>query len=440
MYGLTIILMRFPMSNVRSMYTDSCNFFGESTPEELVSLYGSPLYVYNENVLRARCGELRALSSLESFGVNYSAKANTNLTLLSIVREEGCVVDAMSPGELSMNKAAGFTAEQILYVCNNVSADELQNALDNELLISVDSLSQLRLLGSLSKARGLGGRVMVRFNPGIGAGHHQKVITAGKETKFGVDPARMDEVFALLNEYDLRLAGVNQHIGSLFMEAGGYLEAADFLLTLAEHLPNNALDTLECIDFGGGFGIPYKKYEGQARLDMVELGAALHALLSEWSQRTGYKGKFLVEPGRYVVAECGVLLGTVHVVKNNGENIYAGTDIGFNVLARPVMYDSHHDIEVYRKGGSPDTELVEQSVVGNICESGDILAKNRPLPRIEEGDIVGLLDAGAYGYVMASTYNQRLRPAEVLIDSSGKHRCIRRRETLEDLMSLYNPL
>ncbi len=425
------------MPNVRSTHTDSCDFFGKSTPQELVSIYGSPLYVYNENVLRARCRELRALSNLESFSVNYSAKANTNLTILSIVRDEGCVVDAMSPGELAMNKAAGFTSEQILYVCNNVSAAELQNALDDNLLISVDSLSQLKLLGSLCKQRGTRGRVMVRFNPGIGAGHHQKVITAGKETKFGVDPGRMEEVFALLHEYDLTLAGVNQHIGSLFMEAKGYLEAADFLLTLAEHLPHNALDTLEYIDFGGGFGIPYKKYEGQLRLDMAELGSALHALLSQWTQRTGYKGKFFVEPGRYVVAECGVLLGTVHVVKNNAENIYAGTDIGFNVLARPVMYDSHHDVEVYREGGSPDAELVAQSVVGNICESGDILAKNRPLPRIQEGDIVGLLDAGAYGYVMASTYNQRLRPAEVLIDSEGNHRCIRRRETMEDLMALY---
>ncbi len=428
------------MSNVRSVYTDSCHFFGDTTPEELIDLYGSPLYVYNEHVLRTRCRELLALSSLKNFGVNYSAKANTNLSLLSIIREEGCVVDAMSPGELAMNKAAGFSADQILYVCNNVSAQELLHAVQNNVLISVDSLSQLELLGSLYKKQDVAGRVMVRFNPGIGAGHHQKVITAGKETKFGVDPGRMDDVFALLHTYNMTLAGVNQHIGSLFMEAHGYLEAADFLLTLAEHLPHNALSTLEYIDFGGGFGIPYKKYDGQARLDMAELGNSLHTLLSQWMTRTQYQGKFLVEPGRYVVAECGILLGTVHVVKNNGDNIYAGTDIGFNVLARPVMYDSHHDIEIYRKNGKPESTLIEQTVVGNICESGDILAKNRPLPAIQEGDIVALLDAGAYGYVMASTYNQRMRPAEVLIDATGKHRCIRRRENLDDVMALYKDL
>ncbi len=422
------------MANVRSTYTDSCNFFGNTSPEELAATYGTPLYVYNENILRTRCQELNALSSLEGFRVNYSAKANTNLELLKIIQQENCVVDAMSPGELFMNKKAGFTKDTILYVCNNVSQEELQNAVDNGLLISVDSLSQLELLGSINK----GGKVMVRFNPGIGAGHHQKVITAGKETKFGVTPDMMDDVFAVLKKYDLTLAGINQHIGSLFMEADGYLDAAAFLLSLAETLPAGALEKLEVIDFGGGFGIPYRKYEDQPRLDMQELGTKLHTLMADWAQKTGYKGKFFVEPGRYVVAECSVLLGSVYVTKTNGENIYAGTDLGFNVLARPMMYDSHHDVEVYRKNGSPDAKLIEQSVVGNICESGDILAKKRMLPRIEEGDVLGILDAGAYGYVMSSTYNQRLRPAEVLIDKDGNHRLIRRRDTLEDLMRGYD--
>ena len=424
------------MPNVRSSYTDSCNFFGKTSPEELARIYGTPLYVYNESLLRRRCRELHGLSAHPGFCVNYSAKANTNLTLLSIVRDEGCVVDAMSPGELHLNRLAGFQPETILYVCNNVSADEMKNAVDNGVLLSVDSLDQLDLYGRINP----GGRVMVRFNPGIGAGHHQKVITAGKETKFGVTPDSMDAVFALLHKHNLKLAGINQHIGSLFMQPDGYLNAAAFLLSLAEQLPHNALTQLEIIDFGGGFGIPYHKYEGEARLDMAELGSKLHTLLHDWAQRTGYTGRFFVEPGRYVAAECGLLLGRVHAVKNNGENRYVGTDIGFNVLVRPAMYDSHHDVEVYRPDGEPDPVLVEQSVVGNICESGDILAKKRPLPRILTGDLLGVLDAGAYGYVMASTYNQRLRPAEVLIDEDGNHRCIRRRETMDDLLAGYADL
>ena len=418
------------MSDIRSAYTDSLHFYGRHTPRELAETYGTPLYVYNENVLRQRCRDLTALSGQPGFGVNYSIKANANPVLLRMIREEGLVVDAMSPGELFMNDLAGFTPAEILYISNNNSDTELQNALVHGLLVSVDSLSQLDTLGRLNR----GGKVMVRFNPGIGAGHHAKVVTAGKETKFGVTPDKMDEVFALLARHELTLAGINQHIGSLFMEPDGYLNAARVLLDLAETLPDGALDRLEIIDFGGGFGIPYHKYEGEARLDMADLGRRLHAMISGWAASAGYKGRFLVEPGRYVAAECGVLLGRVHAVKNNGDKRYVGTDLGFNVLVRPAMYDSFHDVEIYRgEKGAADAEPMRQTIVGNICESGDILAKDRLLPVMREGDVLGILDAGAYGFTMASNYNQRRRPAEVLIQSDGTACLIRRRETLEDL-------
>lgn len=420
------------MSNVRSVQTDQVNFFGSTTPLELVATYGSPLYVYNETVLRQRCRELIGLSSLPGFRVNYSAKANTNPALLRIIREEGCRVDSMSPGELHINKLAGFTPEEMLYVCNNVSAAEMKNAVDNGVLVSVDSLSQLELYGCINP----GGRVVIRINPGIGAGHHKKVITAGKETKFGIDLGAMDEVRAILEKHDLKLVGLNQHIGSLFMEPGGYLEAMDVLLTFAASL-EDLFPAFELLDFGGGFGIPYRKYEDQPGLDMAELGAQLHTLLHDWAERTGYTGEFYIEPGRYVVAECGVLLGSVYATKNNGSARYVGSDLGFNVLARPALYDSFHDIEVYRENGTPDHELVVQTVVGNICESGDILAKNRPLPLVREGDVLGVLDAGAYGFVMSSSYNQRPRPAEVLITSDGTPRLIRRRETFADLTGMF---
>jgi diaminopimelate decarboxylase len=393
------------MSDIRSTYTDECNFYGRHTPRELAETFGTPLYVYNENVLRQRCRDLMGLSKHPGFGVNYSVKANATPALLRIVREEGLVVDAMSPGELYMDELAGFTPAEILYISNNNSEAELKNAVARGLLISVDSLSQLDTLGSINK----GGKVMVRFNPGIGAGHHAKVITAGKETKFGVTPDKLDEVFALLEKHDLTLAGINQHIGSLFMEPDGYLDAAEVLLHLADRLPASMLAKLEVIDFGGGFGIPYHKYEGQARLSMADLGSRLHALISGWSEKSGYKGRFLVEPGRYV-----------------------GTNLGFNVLVRPAMYDSFHDVEIYGADKQARKNMV-QTIVGNICESGDILAKERELPVICEGDVLGVLDAGAYGFTMGSNYNQRRRPAEVLIQSDGTAKLIRRRETLEDL-------
>ncbi len=416
------------MANVRSVYTDSVEFFGLNTPMELVEQFGSTLYVYSEDMLRRRCREIKALSSHPGFLPNYSAKANTNIHLLKIVREEGLVVDAMSPGEIIMDLAAGFTPEQILFISNNVSAEELRFAVDHGVNVSVDSLSQLDLFGEINP----GGKVVIRFNPGIGAGHHAKVVTGGKQTKFGVDPDAMDEVRAILDRHNLTLCGVNMHIGSLFMEPDGYIEAMQVLLSIAEQW-----DTLEIIDFGGGFGIPYHKYEGQPRLDLAELGKAFHATISEFSERTGYKGRFMCEPGRYVVAECGILLGTCYSVKNNGPKRFVGTDIGFNTLVRPAMYDSFHDVEIYREDGAPVEGTMLQSIVGNICESGDIIAKDRELPEIMEGDIIGMLDAGAYGYVMSSPYNQRLRPAEVLIQSDGHPRLIRRRETIEDLLAMY---
>ena len=417
------------MPDIRSTYTDSLRFYGNSTPRELADRFGTPLYVYSEAILRERCRDLMGLSARDGFGVNYSVKANANPTLLQIIRSEGLVADAMSPGELAMDALGGFTPEEILYISNNNTPEEMLEALSHGVLISVDSLSQLDMLGGLNR----GGRVMARFNPGIGAGHHAKVITAGKATKFGISPDRLDEVFALLKKHELTLAGINQHIGSLFMEPQGYLEAAKVLLRLAAGLPPEVLKNLEIIDFGGGFGIPYHKYEDEPRLDLAALGRGLHELISGWATETGYQGRFLVEPGRSVVAECGILLGRVTAVKENGGTRYVGTDIGFNVLMRPAMYDSFHDLEAYRGDGADAGEPVLQTVVGNICESGDILAKDRLLPPLRVGDVVGVLDAGAYGFSMASNYNQRYLPAEVLIGADGAPRLIRRRETEKDL-------
>ena len=418
------------MSAIRSAYTDKLAFFGGSTPQRLLAVYGSPLYVYNENILRRSCREMLRLSAHPGFRVNYSAKANANPSLLRIIREEGCLADAMSPGELHMNLHAGFLREEILYVCNNVAAAELKNAADHGLLVSVDSLAQLDLYGRVNR----GGKVMLRFNPGIGAGHHRKVVTAGKATKFGLALEELDEARALLAGHGLTLAGLNQHIGSLFMEPGGYLDAMDWLLAFAAALHDEEFARLEILDFGGGFGIPYRKYANEARLDLDALGRGIHERISAFAAHTGYKGLFYVEPGRYVAAECGLLLGTVHAVKANAGRRYVGTDLGFNALMRPVLYNAYHDMEIYRAGGQGEAGSLPQTVVGNICESGDILAEDRELPEIRIGDMLGVLDAGAYGFAMCSNYNLRLRPAEVLIKADGSSCLIRRRDNLDDLL------
>lgn len=417
------------MLSYHNTITTDMDFYKDQNPVDLVETYGSPLYVYSEEIFRQRCRELKNLVTYRNFSVNYSVKANGNLTLVKIAREEGLNVDAMSPGEIHLELAAGFDPSQILYISNNVSAEEMQFAVDKGVLVSVDSLSQLELYGKVNP----GGRVCVRFNPGVGAGHHEKVVTGGKKTKFGVDPSFVPQVKEILANHNLTLVGINQHIGSLFMEGDKYIEGARSVLAIAKNF-----DTLEFIDMGGGFGIPYNKLAGQERLDLETMGKHMDEVFFKFAEDYGREIMFKIEPGRYISAECGVLLGTVHGNKMNYGTKYVGTDLGFNVLKRPVMYDSHHDVEIYRASDVPSEKVEKVNIVGNICESGDIVAKERALPEIFEGDILGIMDAGAYGYCMASNYNNRLRPAEVLIKEAGGVALIRRRDTLEDIMRNFD--
>lgn len=396
------------------------------TAQELLKKYGSPLYVYSESILRQRCRDL-----LEAFRgrikPSFSAKANTNLSLLKIIHEEGLGADAMSPGEIFVLQKAGFAPEEIFYIGNNVSCEEMSYCLDRGILVSVDSLSQLEQFGQINP----GGRVAVRFNPGMGAGHCEKVITAGHKTKFGVQSEFYPEVKKILEKYDLQLAGINQHIGSLFLEAEPYVKAAKSLLDMiAENFPG-----LEFIDFGGGFGVPYKP--GEKRLDLDELSEKLFQTIDLFLDKYDNKDvHFKCEPGRYISAECGLLLGTVHAVKKNYGKYYVGTDIGFNVMMRHVLYESYHEIEVLSDKETVN-DIREATIVGNICESGDILASDRNICPVSEGDIIAVKNAGAYGYSMASNYNCRLRPAEVLITKDGSASLIRKADTMESLMSNF---
>ena len=413
------------MNYIYSKVSSEKKFFGNTDPYQLIEKFGTPLYTYNENILRQRCRDLKGLISYPKFTVNYSLKANSNLELIKIVRSEGLRVDAMSPGEIYLNLLAGYKPEEILYISNNVSEDEFSYAIKAGVMISVDSVSQLSMYGKINP----GGKVSFRVNPGVGAGHHEKVTTAGQKTKFGIEMNSIPDVKRIISEYNLKLIGINQHIGSLFMDSEAYLESASNILSIARQF-----DDLEFVDLGGGFGIPYKKQSDQPRLDLKELGGKLSEVIQKWVTVYGKEIEFKIEPGRYIVAESSILLGKVYATKTNYNIKYIGTDLGFNVLIRPVMYDSHHDIEIYR--GNDIASLKEETVniVGNICETGDIIAKQRRLPEIFEGDILGVLDSGAYGYSMSSNYNSRLRPAEILIQSDGNPRLIRRRDTLDDLV------
>ena len=412
------------MQKIHTKVTDSLDFFQGINPTKLAEEFGTPLYVYNEKILRQKCRDLKNLVTYPKFVVDYSAKANSSLAFLEIVREEGLEVDAMSPGEIHIELMAGFKPSEIFFVCNNVSKEEMQYAIDKGVLISVDSVSQLEQYGSINP----NSKVAIRFNPGVGAGHHEKVVTAGKKTKFAVDPEFIPEVKAILEKYNLTLAGINQHIGSLFMNGEAFVESITSLLKIAKQF-----DNLEFVDMGGGFGIPYKKEEDQAPIDLKDLGKCIDEVLYGFEKEYGKQVTFRIEPGRYISAECSVILSTVHAVKYNHDKKFIGCDTGFNVLQRPAMYDSYHGIEVYRKSDKVSEKEETVTIVGNICETGDILAKDRTMPEIFEGDTLCVLDAGAYGQSMSSNYNSRLRPAEVLIRENNEVVLIRRRDTFEDM-------
>lgn len=398
-------------------------FLSDDKVFELIKKYGSPLYVYDERILRKSCREMHNLLPKKNLRVNYSAKANSNIEILKIVRDEDIDVDAMSPGEIYVQKLAGYNADRIFYIGNNVSKEEMQYAINEKVLVSVDSLAQLESFGQINP----GGDVAVRFNPGIGTGHHQKVVTAGKKTKFGVQKDFIPQVKAILEKYNLNLVGIDQHIGSLFLEPDAYIKGVESLLEIATQFSG-----LKFIDMGGGFGVPY--HEGECRLDLKELSEKLNAVLDEFLKDYDNKDViFKIEPGRYIPAECGVLLGEAYSVKENYGTTYVGTDLGFNVLMRPVLYDSYHAITIIKSNKSENGKEVA-TIVGNICESGDIIANEREMRKVSEGDIVAVGNAGAYGFSMSSNYNCRLKPAEVLIDKDGNDRLIRRRDTIEDLI------
>lgn len=413
------------MYTLHGTYTLATDFYKGHDVYDLIAQYGSPLYIYNEEILRTRCKEMKNLVSYPHFTPHFSIKANTNIHLLKIVREEGLHADVMSPGEIYLALESGFTPDELFFIPNNVVPEDMKFAIEKGVTVSVDSLDQLELFGEINP----GGKVAIRFNPGVGAGHCEKVVTGGKKTKFGVNPEYIPEVKRILETYNLTLVGINQHIGSLFMDGKPYIDSLASILSIAKNF-----DDLEFIDLGGGFGIPYHKQAGEERLDIKALGEALDPVLHDFAKEYGKEIQFQIEPGRYIPCESCVLLGHVTATKTNADHDYIGCDIGFNILQRPIMYGSHHDIEIYSKE-EKDNTLTPFTVVGNICESGDILAKDRNLPKTTaRGDLIAMMDAGAYGYCMASCYNQRFRPAEILIKADGSIEQIRKRDTFEDLI------
>jgi diaminopimelate decarboxylase len=390
--------------------------------EEAARAYGTPLYVYDEDVLRARCRFLREALPIEGIELLYAMKANGNPELLKIIRDEGLGADAVSIGEVLLARKCGFPRERISYNGNNVDDDELRAVAAQGVSICVDALSQLARLARL----GHRGSAALRLNPDVGAGHHEHVITGGPDAKFGIAPHEIDEALALARSTGIAIDGLQQHIGSGILEADVFLLAVDAMLDSAARVPD-----LRYVDFGGGLGVPMR--QGEHPFDLAAFAGALAPRVARFRARFRHDVAVRFEPGRFVVAECGTLLVRVTAIKATARHVFVGTDSGFNHLVRPMLYGAHHEIENLTHPGAPP-EVVR--VAGNICESGDLFAVDRPVPRPEEGDLLAIRNTGAYGWSMASPYNQRPRPAEVLYQGAS-HRLIRRRETFADLGATF---
>jgi diaminopimelate decarboxylase len=404
-------------------------YFDGVSAVELAATYDTPLYVVSESRIRNNYQRLyNALTRhYQKIKVYYAAKANSNLSVLKILETEGAGVDAVSPGEVFMALTSGFTPDRILFTGTSVRSDELKFLADSNVKMNVDSLSQLDRLLKMAVPEVLS----VRVNPEIGAGHHDHCITAGKNTKFGLWEDDAVKAYATAKKARVEKFGIHMHVGSGVLDVEPFLLALDKLLGTAKKVHDELGITFEFIDMGGGLGVPYKPEEKP-----LDLNVFADKLLSLFKSKVAEYGLgapfFSVEPGRYLVSDACVLLTAVNTVKATPFKKFVGVDAGFNTLVRPTMYGSYHHILVANRLNAKEQETYD--VVGPICESGDALAKDRKLPKVEEGDLLAVLNAGAYGFSMSSQYNARPRAAEVLI-KNGKGTLIREREQLDDLVS-----
>ncbi len=400
---------------------------------ELAKEYGTPLYVVDEERIRDNYQRLYNTfsSKYANFNIYYACKANTNLSVMQILKDEGSSIDAVSPGEIYIALLVGFKPEKILYTGNNVTNEELEFALSSGVRINLDSLSQLEKLSKLPDTDGK--EISFRIKPKVGAGHHDHCITGGDLSKFGIMEEEAVHAYQKAVDLGFNPVGIHTHIGSGILDPEPFKLAVHTLMDVAGRVYREVGVEFEFIDFGGGIGIPYEPHESILNLEMFsqEIIDLLKEKLYEYNM--GNPTMYL-EPGRYLVGDASYLLTRINTIKQSYRK-FAGVDAGFNTLLRPTMYDSYHHIVVASEPNAKPTQKMD--IAGNICESGDLFARDRPIPDIEEGSLLAILNAGAYGFSMSSQYNSRPRAAEILVHK-GRSEVIRERETFADLLSKQN--
>ncbi len=413
-------------------YRDGRLFCDGVAAEELVSAYGTPLYVYCARTIQHH---VRVL--VEAFrGLTkppllcYSVKASSNLSLLRLLVEQGCGFDVVSGGELVRVREAGGDPRRVVFAGVGKTDAEIDAALEaGILLFNVEAESELARIDARARRAGQRAAVAIRLNPNVDPKTHRYITTGKRENKFGIDLDRATAVLAAAARLEgVECRGLHIHIGSQITDTQPYVDAVRRVVAyLDSGVAGSA--TIRYLDIGGGFGAHYKKQEA------LPATAFASAIVPEVARR-GLE--VILEPGRFIMGNAGVLLSRIITLKRSGERRFAICDAGMNDLMRPALYQSYHRIWPVR-AGAPPADLADRDesgatdVVGPICESGDFLGLNRDLPELSEGDLLALFSAGAYGMSMASNYNTRPRAAEVLVDG-GRHRLIRRRETHDDLL------
>jgi diaminopimelate decarboxylase len=392
---------------------------------EAANTYGTPLYVYHAEKMEAQYKSLTQHFSNKSVRFFYACKALTNIHILNVFKKAGCNIDCSSINEVKLAIHVGFDPANILYTSNSVDFEEIKEAVSLGVHVNIDSLSNVEKFGI---AFGNRYPVGVRIRPDIMAGGNLKISTGHDKSKFGIPAKQINELKALQEKYKINIATLHIHTGSEIKDVAVFLQSAVVFENILPHFP-----TVNILDFGGGFKVPYQP--GEKGTDIALLGSEVNKIMEHLSAKFGRNLTAWFEPGKYLVSEAGFFITKVNVLKQSGEINFAGINTGLNHLIRPMFYDAYHHIDNI---SAPNKALKNYAVVGNICET-DTFAWDRPLPTIEEGDLLVFYNAGAYGYEMSSNYNARYKPAQVLFEN-GTHRLISRSDTFEDLLTLQMPI
>lgn len=385
----------------------------------IASEFGNPLYIYDSAKIASQYQRLTtAFSSIGDLRINYAAKALSNLSILKLMRQLGSGLDTVSIQEVQLGLAAGFEPQAIIYTPNGVSLKEIEEVAKMGVQINIDNLSLLEQFGTRHPKT----PVCIRINPHVMAGGNSNISVGHIDSKFGISIHQIPHLLRIVENTAMNINGIHMHTGSDILDIDVFLHAAEILFDTAKHFKN-----LEFIDFGSGFKVPYQQNDIETNIE--ELGEKLSKRFIDFCKEYGRDLQLIFEPGKFLVSQAGHFVTQVNVVKQTTSTVFAQVDSGFNHLIRPMLYGSYHHIENL---SNPKGKERFYSVVGYICET-DTFGSNRKIAEITEGDLLVFRNCGAYCFSMASNYNSRYRPAEVLWHE-GKAHLIRKRETFEDIL------